>query len=212
MDLKSAFLFTKKSLCDEFERMIHKSMRELTFFLRLQVKQKDDGIFISQDKYVADILKKFDFTTMKTASTLMEPNKALIKDAEAEDVDVHLYRSMIGSLMYLTASRPDIMFVVCACTRFQVTPKTSHLHAVKRIFRYLKGQPKLGLWYPRDLPFDLEAFSYSDYVGASLDRKFTTGGCQFLGKRLISWQYKKQTIVSISTTEAEYVDAASCCG
>ncbi|GJR00204.1 hypothetical protein Tco_0523188 [Tanacetum coccineum] len=105
----------------------------------LQVKQKDDGIFISQDKYVADILKKFDFATVKTASTLIETNKALLKDEEAEDVDVHIYRSMIRSLMYLTASRPDIIFVVCACARFQVTPKVSHLHAVKRIFRYLKG-------------------------------------------------------------------------
>ncbi|GJR95912.1 putative ribonuclease H-like domain-containing protein [Tanacetum coccineum] len=208
---------TKKSLCVEFEQMMHKrfqmsSMGELTFFLGLQVKQKDDGIFISQDKYVADILKKFDFATVKTASTPIETNKALLKDEEAEDVDVHLYRSMIGSLMYLTASRPDIMFVVCACARFQVTPKVSHLHAVKRIFRYLKGQPKLGLWYPRDSPFDLEAFSDSDYAGASLDRKSTTGGCQFLGKRLISWQCKKQTIVANSTTEAEYVAAANCCG
>ncbi|GKC29354.1 hypothetical protein Tco_1036648, partial [Tanacetum coccineum] len=187
------------------------SMGELTFFLGLQVMQRDDGIFISQDKYVADILKKFDFSSVKTASTPIETNKALLKDEEAEDVDVHLYRSMIGSLMYLTASRPDIMFAVCACARFQVTPKVSHLHVVKRIFRYLKGQPKLGLWYPRDSPFDLEAFSDSDYAGASLDRKSTTGGCQFLGKRLISWQCKKQTIVANSTTEAEYVAAANCC-
>ncbi|GKE20505.1 hypothetical protein Tco_1432017 [Tanacetum coccineum] len=104
------------------------------------------------------------------------------------------------------------MFDVCACARFQVTPKVSHLHDVKRIFRYLKGQPKLGLWYPMDSPFDLEAFSDSDYAGASLDRKSTTGGCQFLGKRLISWQCKKQTIVANSTTEAEYVAAANCCG
>ncbi|GKA35192.1 putative ribonuclease H-like domain-containing protein [Tanacetum coccineum] len=167
---------------------------------------------ISQDKYVVDILKKFDFITVKTTSTPIETNKALIKDEEAENVDVHLYRSMIGSLMYLTASRPDIMFAVCACARFQVTPKTSHLHAVKRIFKYLKGQPKLGLWYPRDSPFDLEAFSGSDYARASLDRKSITGGCQFLGKRLISWQCKKQTIVANSTTKAEYVDAANCCG
>ncbi|GJU42431.1 putative ribonuclease H-like domain-containing protein [Tanacetum coccineum] len=180
--------------------------------LLVQVKQKDDGIFISQEKYVADILKKFDFATVKTVSTLMETNKALLKDEEAADVDVHLYRSMIGSLMYLTASRPDIMFVVCACARFQVTPKTSHLHVVKRIFRYLKGHPKLGLWYPRDLPFDLEAFSGSDYAGASLGRKSTTGGCQFLGRRLISWQCKKQTIVANSTTEVEYVATANCCG
>ncbi|GKF04543.1 putative ribonuclease H-like domain-containing protein [Tanacetum coccineum] len=129
-----------------------------------------------QDKYVAEVLKKFDFTTVKIASTLMEPNQALIKDEEADSVDVHLYRSMIGLLMYLTASRPDIMFVVCAYARFQVIPKMSHLHAVKRIFRYLKGQPKLGLWYPRDSPFDLEAFFDSDYAGASLDRKSTIGG------------------------------------
>ncbi|GJR83106.1 putative ribonuclease H-like domain-containing protein [Tanacetum coccineum] len=146
---------TKKSLCDEFEGLMHKrfqmsSMGELTFFLGLQVQQKKDGIFISQDKYVADILKKFDFATVKTASTHMESNKALIQDEEAD-----------------------------------ITPKMSHLHAMKRIFRYLKGQPKLGLWYPRDSPLDLEAFSDSDYARASLDRKSTTG---------------------------EYVAAANCCG
>ncbi|GJX02306.1 putative ribonuclease H-like domain-containing protein, partial [Tanacetum coccineum] len=124
----------------------------------------------------------------------------IVKDEEASDVDVHLYRSMIGSLMYLTASRPDIMFAVCACSRFQVTPKSSHLSAVKRIFRYLKGKPKLGLWYPRVSSFDLESYSDSDYAGANLDRKSTTGGCQFLGRRLISWQCKKQTIVATSTT------------
>ncbi|GJV57076.1 putative ribonuclease H-like domain-containing protein [Tanacetum coccineum] len=115
----------------------------------LLVQQKDDGIFISQDKYVAEILKKFDFSSVKTTSTPIEPTKALIKDSEVEEVDVHLYRSMIGSLMYLTASRPDIMFAVC--------------------------QPKLGLWYPKDSPFNLEAYSDSDYTGASLDRKSTTG-------------------------------------
>ncbi|GJU43245.1 putative ribonuclease H-like domain-containing protein [Tanacetum coccineum] len=117
-----------------------------------------------QDKYVADILKKFGFVTIKTASSLSETKKTLLKDEEAEDVDVHLYRSMIGSLMYLTASRPDIMFDVCACARFQVTPKVSHLNAMKRIFRYLKCQPKLGLWYPRDSPFDLEDFSDNETV------------------------------------------------
>ncbi|GJV86176.1 putative ribonuclease H-like domain-containing protein [Tanacetum coccineum] len=208
---------TRKSWCDEFEALMKgrfqmSSMGELIFFLGLQVKQKTDGIFISQDKYVADMLKKFDLTSVKTAITPMETKMALTKDEEADEVDVHLYRSMIGSLMYLTASRPDIMFAVCACSRFQVTPKTSHLNAVKRIFKYLKGKPNLGLWYPRESSFDLEAYSDSDYAGANLDRKSTTGGCQFLGSRLISWQCKKQTIVATSTTEAEYVAAASCCG
>ncbi|GJX40004.1 putative ribonuclease H-like domain-containing protein, partial [Tanacetum coccineum] len=128
------------------EKRFRRGNIEKTLFIKkdkgLQVKQKDDGIFISQDKYVADIFKKFDFATVKTASTPMETNKVLLKDKEAINVDVHLYRSMIGSLMYLTASGLDIMFTVCACARFQVTPKTSHLHVVKRIFRYLKGNPQ----------------------------------------------------------------------
>ncbi|GKD96800.1 hypothetical protein Tco_1380697 [Tanacetum coccineum] len=106
----------------------------------------------------------------------METQKPLLKDEDGEEVDVHMYRSMIGSLMYLTSSRPDIMFAVCACARYQVNPKVLHLYAVKRIFRYLKGQPKLGLWYPKDSPFDLVAYTDSDYAGASLDRKSTTGG------------------------------------
>ncbi|GKB21041.1 putative ribonuclease H-like domain-containing protein [Tanacetum coccineum] len=186
---------TKKSLCTEFEKMIHKkfqmsSMGELTFFLGLQLKQKEDGIFISQDKYVTEILKKFGFTDVKTASTPMETQNPLLKDEDGEEVDVHLYRSMIGSLMYLTSLRPDIMFAVCT----------------------LKGQPKFGLWYPKDSPFDLVAYTDSDYAGASLDIKSITGGCKFLGCRLISWQYKKQTVVANSIIQAEYVAASSCCG
>ncbi|GJS64470.1 putative ribonuclease H-like domain-containing protein [Tanacetum coccineum] len=141
--------------------------------------------FHKQDKYVVEILKKFDFASVKTGSTPIETQKPLTKDEEATDMDVHLYRSLIGSLMYLTASRPDIMFVVCACFRFQ---------------------------YPRVSSFDLEAYSDSDYAGANLDRKSITGGCQFLGRRLISWQCKKQTIVVTFTTEAEYVAAANSCG
>nr|GEZ32294.1 uncharacterized mitochondrial protein AtMg00810-like [Tanacetum cinerariifolium] len=176
-----------------------------------QVKQKEDGIFINQDKYVAEILKKFGLTEGKSASTPIDTEKHLLKDPDGEDVNVHIYRSMIGSLMYLTSSRPDIMFAVCACARFQVTPKVSHLHAVKKIFRYLKGKPGLGLWYPKDSPFDLVAYSDSDYAGASLNRKSTTGGCQFLRSRLISWQCKKQTVVATSSIEAEYVAGTSCC-
>nr|GEV59334.1 copia protein [Tanacetum cinerariifolium] len=171
---------TKKELCTEFEKLMHKKfqisfMGELTFFLGLQVTQKDDEIFISQDKYMAKILKNFGFATMKTASIPMETSKPFLKDENAEDVDVYLNRSMIGSLMYLTSSRPDIMFDVCACARFQVTLRVLHLRVVKRMFRYLKGQPKLGLWYPKYSPFELEAYTNSDYAGASLDRKSTTG-------------------------------------
>ncbi|GJT25683.1 putative ribonuclease H-like domain-containing protein [Tanacetum coccineum] len=176
---------TRKSWCDEFEALMKgrfqmSSMGELIFFLGLQVKQKTDGIFISQDKYVADMLKKFDLASVKTAITPMETKMALTKDEEADEVDV--------------------------------TPKTSHLNAVKRIFKYLKGKPNLGLWYPRESSFDLEDYSDSDYAGENLDRKSTTGGCQFLRSKLISWQCKKQTIVATSTTEVEYVAAASCCG
>ncbi|GJZ57714.1 retrovirus-related pol polyprotein from transposon TNT 1-94, partial [Tanacetum coccineum] len=231
MDMKSAFLYGKIEeevyVCQplgfkdpEFLDRVYKVEKALyglhqapkAWYETLSTYLLDNGFLESQDKYVDDILKKFGFSTVKTTSTPVETSKSLMKDENAKDVDVHLYRSMIGSLMYLTSSRPDIMFVVCACARFQVTPKVSHLHAVKRIFRYLKGQPKLGLWYPKDSPFDLEAYTNSDYAGASLDRKSTTGGCQFLGRRLISWQCKKQTVVANSTTEAEYVAASSCCG
>ncbi|GJU57578.1 putative ribonuclease H-like domain-containing protein [Tanacetum coccineum] len=208
---------TKKAWCDEFKVLMKGEfemsvMGELTFFLGLQVKQKPDGIFISQDKYVQDMLKKFDMESVRTAIIPYEASKPKSKDEPDDVVNVYLYRSMIGSLMYLIASRPDIMFAVSACSRHQVTPLTSHLNAVKKIFKYLKGQPKLGLWYPRDSPFVLEAYSDSDYAGSHGDRKSTTGGCQFLGRRLISWQCKKQTIMATSSTEAEYVAAANCCG
>nr|GEV38970.1 copia protein [Tanacetum cinerariifolium] len=185
---------TNKELCKAFEKLMKdkfqmSSIGELTFFLGLQVKQKDNGIFISQDKYVAEILRKFDLTDGKSASTLIDTEKPLLKDPDGEDVDVHIYRSLIGSLMYLTSSRPDIMLAVCACAHFQVTPKVSHLHAVKRIFRYLKGKSHLRLWYPKDSSFNLVAYSDSDYARPSLDRKSTTGerhtlDCVFLDFRL----------------------------
>nr|GEW68531.1 hypothetical protein [Tanacetum cinerariifolium] len=175
----------QKELCKAFEKLIKdkfqmSSIGELTLFLGLQVKQTDDGIFISQDKYIVEILRKFGLTYVKLASTPIDTEKPLLKDPDGEDVDIHIYRSMIGSLMYLTSSRQNIMFAICACARFQVTPKLSHFHAVKRIFRYLKCKPHLGLWYPKDSPFNMVAYSDSNYAEASLDRKSTTGGCQFL--------------------------------
>ncbi|KAK9050143.1 hypothetical protein SSX86_001673 [Deinandra increscens subsp. villosa] len=147
----------------------------------------------------------------KAADTPMAARPLLTKDPEGQSVNEHNYRSMIGSLMYLTASRPDIMFAVCQCARYQANPKLSHLTAVKRIFRYLKGRPRLGLWYPKDSGFNLYAFSDSDYGGCELDRKSTSAGAQFLGERLVSWQSKKQHTVSKSTAEAEYIAASACC-
>nr|GEX12018.1 hypothetical protein [Tanacetum cinerariifolium] len=178
-----------------------------TLFIK---RQKGDILLVQI--YVDDII--FGSTNKdlwKSASTPIDTEKPLLKDPDGEDVDVHTYRLMTCSLMYLTLSRPDIMFVACACARFQVTPKVSHLHAVKRIFRYLKGKPHLGLWYPKDSPFDLVAYLDSDYAGASLDRKSITRGCQFFGCRLIFWKYKKQTVMATSSIEAEYVADASCC-
>nr|GEU70541.1 ribonuclease H-like domain-containing protein [Tanacetum cinerariifolium] len=186
---------TNKASCDEFE-----------------VLMKGEFEMSAMDKYVKNMLKKFDMDSVRTATTPYEVPKHKSKDEPDDVVNVYLFRSMTGSLMYLTASRPDIMFAVSACSRYQVSPLTSHLNAVKKIFKYLKGQPNLGLWYPQDSPFQLEAYSDIDYVGSHGDRKSTTGGCQFLGRRLISWQCKKQTVVATSSTEAEYVAAASCCG
>nr|GEV73875.1 uncharacterized mitochondrial protein AtMg00810-like [Tanacetum cinerariifolium] len=208
---------TKKTWCDEFEALMKgefqmSAMGELTFFLGLQVQQRPNGIFINQDKYVQEILNKFDLESVRTTTTLYEAPKPKSKHESDSPINVHLYRSMIGSLMYLTASRPDVMFAVSACLRNQVTPTTSNLEAVKKICKYLKGQPKLGLWYPKESPLMLEAYSDSDYAGANKDRKSTNGGCQFLDRRLISWQCKKQTIMAISSTEAEYVVAANYCG
>nr|GEW78595.1 hypothetical protein [Tanacetum cinerariifolium] len=177
-------------------------------FLLVQV-YVDDIIFGSSNpqlckEFEALMHDKFQMSAMdvRSANTPMDNENPWGKDGPGKDVELHLYRSMIRSLMYLTASRPDIMFAVCAYARHQVTPKECHLHAVKRIFRYLKGHPKLGLWYPKESLFDLVAYSDSDYGGAAQDRKLTTGGCQFLGRRLISWQCKKQTIMATSTTKA----------
>ncbi|GKE93826.1 hypothetical protein Tco_1574921, partial [Tanacetum coccineum] len=163
------------------------AMGELIFFLGLQVQQRPDGIFIGQDKYVQEILKKFDLESVRTATTPYDAPKP--KSKNEPDCPINCLVSSINHILL-----------------------SSIVEAVKKIFKYLKGQPKLGLWYPRESPFVLEAYSNSDYAGANKDRKSTTGGCQFLGRRLISWQCKKQTIMATSSTEAEYVAAANCRG
>ncbi|KAJ0817154.1 putative RNA-directed DNA polymerase [Helianthus annuus] len=206
-----------ENMCKEFEQVMKSkfemsAMGELSYFLGLQVEQKEDGMFIHQTKYVYDILDRFKMNDCTTCNTPICENHNLGPDHEStEDVDPTHYRAMIGSLMYLTASRPDIMFAVCLCARYQANPKESHMKAVKRILRYLKGKPKLGLWYPTDSDLRFVAYTDSDFGGCKSNRKSTTGGCQFLGGRIVSWQCKKQSCVSTSTCEAEYIAAGSCC-
>ncbi|KAI3742561.1 hypothetical protein L1987_60247 [Smallanthus sonchifolius] len=176
----------------------------------------DDIIFGSTNEemcreFEQDFLSKYKMNDSSTYGTPIPVNHGLHPDKDGKDVDCKLYRGMIGSLLYLTASRPDIMFVVCLCSRFQSQPKESHMIAVKRIFRYLKGKPRLGLWYSKQQSFNFKAYTDSNYGGCNLDRKSTSGGCQFLGDRLVSWQCKKQSTVSVSTCEAEYIAAASGC-
>ncbi|KAI3828361.1 hypothetical protein L1987_02461 [Smallanthus sonchifolius] len=207
---------TNEGMCREFEQVMKSkfemsNMGELSFFLGLQVSQREDDIYLHQTKYVQNILSKYKMNDSSTLGTPIQVNHGLHPDKDGKDVDCRLYHGMIGSLMYLTHSRPDIMFAVCLCSRFQSQPKESHMIAVNRIFRYLKGKPQLGLWYSKQQSFDFKAYTDSDYDGCNLDRKSTSGGCQFLGDRLVSWQCKKQSTVSVSTCEAEYIAAASGC-
>jgi hypothetical protein len=158
-----------------------------------------DGNFLSQEKYTKDLLKRFSMEKCKPIKTPMPTNGHLNLDEGGNLVDQTLYRSMIGSLLYLTASRLDIMFSVCMCARFQSNPKKAHLRVVKRILRYLKHTPSVGLWYPKGATFDLIGYSDSDYAGCKIDRKSTSGGCHLLGRSLVSWTSKKQNSVALST-------------
>ncbi|MFS7942027.1 putative RNA-directed DNA polymerase [Helianthus anomalus] len=187
------------------------SMGEMKFFLGLQVEQLPDGIFIHQTKYVKDVLDKFDMKDCSPASTPLAQNHGICPDEQGVKMDETLYRSIIGSLMYLTASRPDIMYPTCLCARYQSNPKQSHLTIVKRILRYLKGCPSIGLWYPRSGDFTLSGFADSNFGSCKQNAKSTTAGFQFFGTRLVTWQCKKQTAVALSTCEAEYVSASSYC-
>ncbi|KAF7123464.1 hypothetical protein RHSIM_Rhsim12G0122300 [Rhododendron simsii] len=165
----------------------------------------------NQSKYIKDLLKRFDMEKAKPMGTPMSTSTKLDKDEMGKPFDEKKYRGMIGSLLYLTASRPDIMFSVCLCARFQSSPKESHYLAVKRIFKYLIGTPNLGLWYPKGTSIDLIGYSDADFAGCAIDRKSTSGTCQFLGHSLVSWFSKKQHSVALSTAEAEYVAVGSCC-
>ncbi|GJT10620.1 putative ribonuclease H-like domain-containing protein [Tanacetum coccineum] len=212
MDVKSAFLYGKIEeevyVCQpprfedpDFPDRVYK-VEKVLYGLHQAPRAWHKGDILLVQVYVDDII--FGLTKKKLCN--------------AFDKLIHekFQMSSMGELTFFLGlqvqQKKDGIFIMCACARYQVNPKVSHLYDVKRIFRYLKGQPKLSLWYPKDSPFDLVAYTNSDYAGASLDRKSTTGGCQFLGCRLISWQCKKQTVVANSITEAEYVAASSCCG
>ncbi|GJT42135.1 retrovirus-related pol polyprotein from transposon TNT 1-94 [Tanacetum coccineum] len=207
---------TCQEMCNDFAKIMHEEfemsmMGELNFFLGLQIKQMEDGIFFNQSKYIKEMLKKFGLEDSKPMKTPMSSDTKLTKDEECESVDSTKYRGMIGSLLYLTASRPDIMFSVCLCARFQEDPKTSHLEAVKRIFRYIKGTTHLGLWYPKGTDIETVVYADSDHARDYVDQKSTSGICTFVGCCLTSWFSKKQTALAISTTEAEYVSAGKAC-
>jgi hypothetical protein len=200
---------TNQKSCEEFSRM--SMMGELNYFLGFQVKQLKDGTFISQTKYTQDLLKRFGMKDAKPAETPMGTDGHVDLNKGGKSVDQKAYLSMIGSLLYLCASRPDIMLSICMCARYQSDPRECHLVAVKRILRYLVATPCFGIWYPKGPTFDLIGYSDSDYAGCKVDRKSTSGTCQMLGRSLVSWSYKKQTSVALSTTEAEYVAAGQCC-
>jgi hypothetical protein len=207
---------TNESTCEEFSRIMTQKfemsmMGELKYLLGFQVKQLQVGTFISQTKYIQDIVNKFGMKDAKPIKTPMGTNGHLDHDTGGKSVDQKVYRSMIGSLLYLCASRTDIMLSVCMCARFQADPKEVHLRAVKRILRYLVYSPKFGLWYPRGSTFDLIGYSDADWAGCKINRKSTSRTCQCLGRSLVSLASKKQNSVALSTAEAEYIAAGHCC-
>jgi hypothetical protein len=207
---------TNKELCEEFSSIMQgefemSMMGKMNHFLGLQIKQLKDGIFINQSKYCKELLKRFDMDSCKAMSTPMGSGTYVDQDESGTSIDITKYRGMIGSLLYLTASHPDIMFSVCLCARFQANPKESHLMAVKRIMKYLKGTTNVGLWYPKGSVCNLLGYSDADYAGCKTDRKSTSGTCHILGNALVSWSCKKQACVALSTAEAEYIAADSCC-
>ncbi|XP_062029048.1 uncharacterized mitochondrial protein AtMg00810-like [Rosa rugosa] len=200
---------TSRYLVKEFQSVIESEFEmsmcgELTFFLGLQVKQMDTGLFLSQTKYAENLIKKFGLESKKTVSNPMSTTTKLSEDQDGKSVDHTMYRSMIGSLLYLTASRPDISYSVRVCTRIQANPKESHLEAVKRIIRYISGTVNCGIFYTFDTNVEIAGYSDADWGGNLKDRKSTSGGCFFIGNNLVAWHSKKQNCISLSTAEAEF--------
>nr|GFA04210.1 uncharacterized mitochondrial protein AtMg00810-like [Tanacetum cinerariifolium] len=204
------------NLSKRFEKLMHSNfemsmMGELKFVLRIQIYESPRGIFINQAKCAQEILIKHGMTSCDSIGTLMA-TKHQDADLSGTPIDQTKYRSKVGALMYLTASRPDIMHATCYCARYQAQPTEKHLTTVKRIFRYLKDTIHMGIWYPKDTGFKLTAFSDSDHAGCLDLCKSTSGGIQFLGgDKLVTWSSKKQDCTSMSSAEAEYVSLSVCC-
>jgi len=189
---------TNETLCEQFVKALQgefemSMMGELNYFLGLQIKQFQHGTFLNQSKYCRELLKKFDMENCKEAATPIAIGCYLDNDEKGANVDQTKYRGPIGSLLYMTTSRPDIMFSVCLCARYQANPKESHYMATKRILKYLKGTIDVGLWYPSEVSLNLIGYSDSYFAGCKIDRKSTSGTCYLLGSSLISWHSKKQT-------------------
>ncbi|KAG9449455.1 hypothetical protein H6P81_009420 [Aristolochia fimbriata] len=197
-----------KHMQEEFEMSM---VGKLAYFLGFQIKQRAYGIFISQEKYARNLVKKFGLEDAKAMRIPMSTTDRICKDENGTLADPTLYRSMIGSLLYLTASRPDICYSVGLCARFQSAPKESHVKTVKRIIRYVKSMINLGIWYAAATSNVLAGYCDADWAGNTDDRKSTSGGCFYLGTNLVSWYSKKQNSISLSTAEAEYIAAGSCC-
>ncbi|XP_023742295.1 uncharacterized mitochondrial protein AtMg00810-like [Lactuca sativa] len=210
------FSSTKQGMVNNFAKLMTSKFqmsmnRDINFFLGLQVKQVPQGIFIRLEKHTSKLLKKYSINNCSLDKVPMAFGYKISVDPTGEPADHKTYRGMIGSLMYLTTNRPVIVFATGLCARHQVDPKVSHLTAVNQILRYLKGNKALGFWYPTGKDFSLQAFTDADHVRCRFDRKGTSGGCQFLGGRLVICSSRKQNGVSLSTTEAKYVAATSCC-
>jgi hypothetical protein len=206
--LNSLALEFSKEMKQEFEMSM---IGELNYFLGLQVKQTAEGIFISQSKYAKDLVKHFGLDGKSRVWTPMSTSVKICSDLAGKPVDPSLYRSMIESLLCLTASRPDIAFSVGVCARFQANPKESHLTAVKRIIRYLNDIVLYGIWYSRETNLVVVGYSNTDWAGNADDRRSTSGGCFYVGNNRVAWMSKKQASISLSTVEVEYIAAGSCC-
>ncbi|GJR76072.1 retrovirus-related pol polyprotein from transposon TNT 1-94 [Tanacetum coccineum] len=207
------FASTNTAMCNEFSNLMTTKfmMRQMLFFLGLQISQSPRGIFLNQSKYAFEIIKKYGMLTSNYVDTPMVEKSKLDEDLQGKPVDATLYHGMIGSLMYLTSSRPDLIYAVCLCARYQTKPIEKHLNVVKQIFQYLKGTINMGLWYSKDTGLSLTAYADANHAGCQDTRRNTSGSAQFLGDKLVSWSSKKQKSTAISSTEAEYIALSGCC-